>query len=71
MSAPDEATLSSRIMATITAARAIYSYDASLDAVYARAEEQRDEAAREDFTAPETIDDGVIVLDRGQRRDLR
>ena len=72
MSAPDKATLSSRTMATITAAaRTIYPYDASLVDVYARAKEQRDEAAREDFAAPGTIEDAVMVVARGQRRDLR
>jgi hypothetical protein len=59
-------------MATITAAaRTIYPYDASLDDVYARAKEQLDEAAREDFTAPGTVEDAVVVFARGQRRDLR
>jgi hypothetical protein len=59
-------------MATITAtARTIYPYDASLDDVYARAKEQQDEAALEDFAAPGTIADAVMVVARGQRRDLR
>ena len=72
MSAPDNATLSSRTMATSTAAaRANYPYDAWLDDVYARAEEQLDKAAREDFAAPGTIEDAVVVFARGQRRDLR
>ena len=72
MSAPDKATLSSRTMATITvAARTIYPYDASLDDVYARAKERLDEAAREDFAAPGTIADAVMLVARGQRRDLR
>jgi hypothetical protein len=58
-------------MAAITAtARIIYPYDASLD-VYARAKEQQDEAALEDFAAPGTIADAVMVVARGQRRDLR
>jgi hypothetical protein len=70
--APDEATLSSRAVATITAAaRTIIPYDASLDDVYARAKEQLDKAAREDFAAPGTIADAVMVVARGQRRDLR
>jgi hypothetical protein len=69
---PDEATLSSRTMATtIAAARTIYPYEASLDDVDARAEEQLDKAAREDFEAPGAIGDAVMVLPRGQRRDLR
>ena len=72
VSAPDTATLSSRTMATITAAaRTIYPYDALLDDVNARARKQLDEAAREDFAAPGTIDDAVMVFARGQRRDLR
>jgi hypothetical protein len=58
-------------MATITAAaRTMYPYDASLDEVYARAEAQLDKAAREDFEAPGTIADAVMVVARGQRRDL-
>jgi len=72
MSATGKATLSSRTMATITAAaRTIYPYDASLDDVYARAEEQLDKAAREDVAAPGTIADAVMVVAGGQRRDLR
>jgi hypothetical protein len=59
-------------MATITAAaRTSYPYDASLDDLYARAKEQLDQAAREDFAAPGTIEDAVVVFARGQRRDLR
>jgi hypothetical protein len=58
-------------MATITAAaRTIYPYDASLDDLYARAKEQLDQAAREDFAAPGTIADAVMVVARGQRRNL-
>ena len=65
------ATLSSRTMATTTAAaRTIYPSDASLVYVCARAKEQRDEAAREDFEAPGTIEDAVVVVARGQRREL-
>ena len=72
MSTPEKATLSSGPMATLTAtARTIYPYDASLDDVYARAKEQQDEAALEDFAAPSTIADAVMVVARGQRRDLR
>jgi len=59
-------------MATITAAaRTIYPYDASLDDVDVRAKEQLDKAARDDFAAPGTIADAVMVVARGQRRDLR
>jgi hypothetical protein len=58
-------------MATITAAaRTIYPYDASLDDVYARAKEQQGKAALEDLAAPGTIADAVMVVARGQRRDL-
>jgi hypothetical protein len=58
-------------MATITAAaRTMYPYDASLDDVDVRAKEQLDKAAREDFEAPGTIADAVMVVARGQRRDL-
>jgi hypothetical protein len=59
-------------MATITAAaRTMYPYDASLDDVGARAKEQLDKAADEDFEARGTIADAVMVVARGQRRDLR
>ena len=69
MSRPETAALSSGTMATITAAaRTMYPYDASLDDVDARANEQLDEAARED--APGTIADAVTVVARRQRRDL-
>jgi hypothetical protein len=55
-------------MATITAAaRSIHPCDAWLDDVSARAKEQLDEAAREDFAAPGTIEDAVMVLSRAQR----
>ena len=58
-------------MATITAAAGtMYRWDASLDDVDARAKAQLDEAAREDFEAPGTIEDAVVVVARGQRRDL-
>jgi hypothetical protein len=72
VSAPHKATLSSRTMATTTAAaRTIYPSDASLVYVCARAKEQRDEAAREDFAVPGTIADAVMVVARGQQGDLR
>jgi hypothetical protein len=72
VSTPDPATLSSGTMVTITAAaRTMYAYDASLGGVYARAQEQLGKAAREDFAAPGTIADAVVVFDRGRRRDLR
>ena len=71
MSRPETAALSSGTMATIAAAaRTMYPYDASLDDVDARANEQLDEAAREDFEAPGTIADAVTVVARRQRRDL-
>jgi hypothetical protein len=35
------------------------------------AREQLDEAAGEDFAAPGTMEDAVMVFARGQRRDLR
>ena len=66
---PEAARLSSATIAV--AARAIYPYDVSLDDVYARANEQLDEAAREDFAAPGTIEDAVVVIARGPRRALR
>ena len=72
MGTPETATLSGQTMAMITvAARTIYPYEASLDDVYARVKEQLDEAAREDFAAPGTIEDAVVVFARGQRRDFR
>jgi hypothetical protein len=71
VSRPETATLSSRTVATIAAARAIYLYDASPNDVYARATEQLGQAAGEDFAAPGTIADAVMVVARGQRRDLR
>jgi hypothetical protein len=71
VSATGEATLSSRTVATITAApRPIYRHDTSLDDVCARAKEQLDEAAGGDFAVPGTIADAVMVVARGQRRDL-
>jgi hypothetical protein len=71
VSSPETAALSSGTMATITAAAGtMYRYDASPDDVDARANEQLDEAAREDFEAPGTIADAVTVVARRQRRDL-
>jgi hypothetical protein len=60
-------------MATITAAtRANYTYDAWLDDVYARAKEQRDKAADEDFAVPgTTIADAAMVVPGARRRELR
>jgi hypothetical protein len=49
---------------------AALSYDGSLGDVYVRAEEQFDEAAREDFAGPGTIEDAVGFA-CGQRRGLR
>jgi hypothetical protein len=59
-------------MATITAtARTICPCDASLDDVYARAKEQRDEPTRADFATPGTFEDAVTVFAGGQRRGLQ
>jgi hypothetical protein len=72
VSATGEATLSSRTMATSTAAaRTISRYDPSLHDVYARAKEQVEDATRENFAAPATIEDAVMVAVRGERGDLR
>lgn len=73
MGTPETATLSSRMTATITVtARTMYPCAASLDHVYARAEEEQlDEAARGAFAAPGMIEDAVVVFAGGQRRDLR
>jgi hypothetical protein len=69
---PETAALIGGTTATITAAaRPIYPYDAWLDDVYARAKEQLDKVAREHFPIPGTIADAVVVVARGQRRDLR
>jgi hypothetical protein len=71
VSRPETAALSSGTMATSTgAALTMCPYDASLDDVDARAEEQLDEAAREDFEGSGTIADAVMVVARGKRRDL-
>ena len=71
MSGPETVGLSSGTMATITTgALTMCPYDASLDDVDARAKEQLDPAAGEDFEAPGTIADAVVVVARGQRRDL-
>ena len=72
MSRPETAALSSGTMATITAAaRTMYPCDAWLAGGDACAEERLDEAEGEDFEAPATIADAVMVVARGQRRDLR
>jgi hypothetical protein len=69
--APDKAKLNSRSIATITAAtRTNFSYDAWLDDVYARTNEQLDQAAREDFAVPVTIPDAAMVVPRAQQRGL-
>jgi hypothetical protein len=71
VSRPETATLSSGTVATTAAAaRAVYLYGASPDDVSARAKEQLGQAAGEDFAAPGTIADAVMVVARGQRRDL-
>jgi hypothetical protein len=70
--APDKAKLSSRTMATITAAtRTNFPYDAWLDDVCARAKEQLDKAEGEGFAVPGTIADAAMVVPRGQRLELR
>ena len=72
MSTPETATpIAGTTATTIAAARTIYHYDPSLDEVYARAKEQLEEAAREDFAALGTIEDAVVVFAEGQRRDLQ
>ncbi len=72
MSRPETATLSSGTVATIAAAaRAIYLYDTSPNDMYARAKAQLGQAAGEDFAAPGTIAGAIMVVARGQRRDLR
>jgi hypothetical protein len=72
VSTPETAALIGGTMATITAtARTMYPHDASLDDVYARAKAQLDKAAGEDFEAPGTIAEAVVVVAWGQRRDLR
>jgi hypothetical protein len=72
VSRPETAALSSGTMATITAAaRTMYPCDASLDGADACAKEQLDDAAGEDFEAPGTIADAVMVVAGGERRDLR
>ena len=49
----------------------MYPCDARLAGGDACAEERLDEAAGEDFEAPATIADAVMVVVRGQRRDFR
>ena len=72
MSTPQTAALSSGTTATISAAAlTMCPRDASLDDVDARAKEQLGQAAGEDFAAPGTIAGAVMVVARGQRRDLR
>ena len=72
MSTPETATpIAGATATTIAAARTIYPCDASNDEVSARAMEQLDKAAREDFAAAGTIADAAVVVARGQRRDLR
>jgi hypothetical protein len=69
---PETARPSSRTMGTITVAvRTIYPYGASLDDAHARAKDQLDQAAGDDFAALRVIEDAVAVCARGQRRDLR
>jgi hypothetical protein len=71
VSRPETAALRSGTTARITAAaRAMYPCDAWLAGGDACAE-RLDEAAGEDFEAPATIADAVMVVVRGQRRDFR
>ena len=59
-------------MATITAAtRTNYPCDAWLGHVCARAKEQLDKAARENFAVAERISEAGTVVARRQRRGLR
>lgn len=63
MSTTKAAALSSRTMATITAAaRSMYPHDALPDDLYARVGDKLAEAAREDSAAARTIEDGVSAL---------
>jgi hypothetical protein len=72
VSRPETATLSSGTVATIAAAaRAICLCDTSLDDVDARAKEQLGQAGGEDFAAPGTSADAVMVFARRQRRGLQ
>ncbi|HEY0570811.1 MAG TPA: hypothetical protein VGD16_04665 [Enterovirga sp.] len=72
MSRPETAALRSGTTARITAAAStMYPCDAWLAGGDACAEERLDEAAGEDFEAPATIADAVMVVVRGQRRDFR
>jgi hypothetical protein len=72
VSTPETATrIPGTTATTIAAARTIYPCDASLDNVYARAKQQLDKAAREDFTDAGTIADAVVIVAGGQGRDLR
>jgi hypothetical protein len=72
VSTPETATpIRGTTATTIAAARTIYPCDASLDEVYARANEQLDKAAREDLAAAGTIADAVVLVGQRQQRDLR
>jgi hypothetical protein len=72
VSTPETATpIGGTTVTIIAAARTIYPCDASLDEVYARAKEQPDTAAREDFAAAGTIADAVVLVAQRQQRDLR
>jgi hypothetical protein len=71
VSRPEMATLSSGTVATMAAAaRSVYLYDTALGDVHRRAKEQLGQAACEDFAAPGTMADAVMVGAPGQRRDL-
>lgn len=67
MSTPEAETLSSRTMATITAAaRIMYPHYALPDDVYARVGDKLADAAHEDSAAARTIEEGVSALNGGE-----
>jgi hypothetical protein len=60
---PETAALSSRAMATITAAaRTMYPHDALPDEVYARVGDKLAQAAHDDADTAQTIEEGVAAL---------
>ena len=67
MGTPETAALSSRAMATITAAaRTMYPHDALPDEVYARVGDKLGEAVRDDAGTAQTIEEGVAALNGGR-----
>ena len=67
MSRPEEASLRSQMMATITAAaRTMYPHDALPDEVYARVADKLVEAADASPETAQTIEEGVAVLNDDQ-----